>query len=124
MLPPPNMSHRGHPQRSDRIPNADHLDLLLSSRHEDRIRFGNEEIFPLFAQAKGDFKVRLGHVSRVEVDEFSHGGRSDDPDLVHQPRRAPRRKGTTGEAEKVELIATGEIVDDVVVGLDDVLEKS
>jgi hypothetical protein len=124
VLSPPNVSHRRHSERSDSVPYANHLDLLsMAFDHNSIVLFGGK-FLPIVGLTKGRLENPLGNVRGIFLDELSHGRWSKDPDLVDQTGSGSGGKRSTGEAEKVELIARGKVVDDKVVGFDDVLEQS
>jgi hypothetical protein len=124
VLSPPNVSHRRHSERPDSVPYADHLDLLSMAFDDNSIVLFGGKFLPVVGFTKGRLENPLGDVRGIFLDELSHGRWSKDSDLVDQTGSGAGGKRSTGEAEKVELIAIGKVVDDKVVGFDDVLEQS
>lgn len=112
-------------QRPNRIKHPNHLHRLRITLHDRmRVPFPPLELRPGLGPREVGGEIPRVDVRLVELDEFRHGGRAEDPDFPDEAGAGAGGECAAGETEEVECVAGGVVVDDKVECFDDVVEEA
>ena len=121
IIDPNDMTQVRHSQRTDGIEDTDNFHWLCIARYNRvLIALAFLELLPPFSPCKILIKHPGIDVCRVQLDELAHGRRPQDSDFPHESGTRSRCKSASGEAEKVELVAWGVVIDNEVEAFNNV----